>query len=400
MGTLGLRTYPPHDYESWERRVQNMLDLWEIWFPEARCFTISQVGIISMRSFKIFASAIQHGWQIPRELPIGMPYTEDTIYYQKSFYKIWEPEIDHAEFQSRFLAWYTENATGVGVFLETWVDEAKHEDIAEIAEAISSLRNKYGSIKSFSNMDNTRLGNLIACLIRKCGHSRRGMEAAGHFLNIMLDLVGRQKTSPIFDAVARRLHKHDLIISLYLFSRAIPILTPKKERQDLISDLIAAVDRELRKIEYSGLAKPDMLGVPSVRSCFEIVLFLESHADYWEASDDMALFYHLTEVAEQAIGSVYRQLWCSIGKEKMYDQAKIKQCYGSWAWYCRYPNHRYRGHFLLGGFLTGVLAAAYCMLLRDGTARYLLLLSPCVSASVLWGVVFNKLYLERCISSN
>jgi hypothetical protein len=68
---------------------------------------------------------------------------------------------------------------------------------------------------------------------------------------------------------------------------------------------------------------------------------------------------------------------------------------GSWAWYCRYPNHHYRGHFLSGGFLIGLFAAAYCMLFGDGTARYLLLLSPCVSASGLCGVIFNKLYLGR-----
>lgn len=71
------------------------------------------------------------------------------------------------------------------------------------------------------------------------------------------------------------------------------------------------------------------------------------------------------------------------------------QAMGSWAWYCRYPNHPYRGHFLSGGFLIGLLAAAYCILFLDGTARYLLLLSPCVSVSLLCGVIFKELYLGQ-----
>ena len=39
------------------------------------------------------------------------------------------------------------------------------------------------------------------------------------------------------------------------------------------------------------------------------------------------------------------------------------QAVGSWVWYYRYPNHSYRGRFLLGGFLIGLVAAAWCMLL-------------------------------------
>jgi hypothetical protein len=323
MGELGLRTLPPNEHALWQRRVQNMLHLWEIWWSQdAKCVTISQAESKSIQDFTEFASAVQDGWQIPRELPLGMfHHTEDTLHYQQSFYEIWETKINHKEFQTRFLDWYTQNACGVDVFLETWIYEATpgDEDIAAIAEAIFSLKNQYGSILSFSIMDNTRLGNLIACLIRKCGQSRRGMEAASRFLDTMLDLVGRHRTGPIFDAVARRLHKHDLILSLHLFSQIIACSTRQKEFQDLISDFVDAVSRELRKIECPGMDHPDNLGIPSLRSCIHIALFLNSHADYWEASDDMSLFYYLTVVAEQMIGSVNRQLWCSIKKEKIYD---------------------------------------------------------------------------------
>jgi hypothetical protein len=80
---------------------------------------------------------------------------------------------------------------------------------------------------------------------------------------------------------------------------------------------------------------------------------------------------------------------------RVYTASQTIQAMGSWAWYCRYPNHPYRGHFLSGGFLIGLFAAAYCMPFGGGTARYLLLLSPCVSALVLCCVIFKELYLGQ-----
>ena len=64
------------------------------------------------------------------------------------------------------------------------------------------------------------------------------------------------------------------------------------------------------------------------------------------------------------------------------------QVVGGWAWYHRYPNP-YRRYFLLGGFLIGVFTAALCMLL-DGKARYLLLLSSCVSGSVTYSAILHS----------
>jgi hypothetical protein len=322
MTSEGYRSIFPNakDYANRRQQGDNMNQLWDIFFSR-RCVTISEIRKESVQVFAEFASKVQQGWQIPRRLPFEMlHHTEDTLRYQKSFNDLWELKLSPRDFQARFFAWYPRNAYGIEIFLEKWIDEANsNEDIEAIAIAVSSLWNQYGSIKSFEAMDSTHLGNLIASLIRKCGSSRQRMEYALVFLNSVFELAGRPKIVPIFDAMACRLDKHDLIPSLYIFCRTIPTSTPK-EHHDVVLDLLWVVDREFLKIECTRLGYFEN-PFPRFRSCFHIILYLIFHSDCWK--EDISIFIYLAGLAEQVIGpTTYRQLWCCIEKEEVYNQAK------------------------------------------------------------------------------
>jgi hypothetical protein len=156
-------------------------------------------------------------------------------------------------------------------------------------------------------MNATRLGNLIASLIRKCD-SYRSVASAHAFINSMFKLCGRLRMISVFDGMVCRLEQDGIILGFYLFYL-------KMEGQVL--HLLSAVDREFQEIDGADLAILNDSNIRFLRSYYHIAEYLSLHADYW----DQDIFFHLTTIAEREIGYANRLLWCSIGKEEVYDWA-------------------------------------------------------------------------------
>ena len=308
-----------HPYE------EQMCSVWDQFWPEAPAVILSEISGDSLPTLARVIHHLRTEQALPRRLPAALRYhRKDSRSYQQAFYNMRTVDPSPAGIVEQFWTWHPENASGVVVFLETWLDEdgGNDDSMVQISETICNFCRKYGRRLQFESMDDTTFGDLIATLIVKCNNSLKSMRASEAALQALFRLSYRVRPMGVlrvFAVVFRRLERRDIIQALYLAARVLERLTyDNSEYQSTASDLFHAVNDEIWVLEREGQSRTDV-HVLRLRTCVHIVIYIARYGEYFEA--EKFIFKELSDIAVYQIGEhAYTKLWSCLGRHQMFER--------------------------------------------------------------------------------